>query len=84
MCIRICHVLTYVLKMALSHSVHAGTIRSAIGKILRQCLLSIIFTNKLSFSSCYVLDDRDCKLLANRTTELVPSVLCCGCKSSCE
>ena len=71
--------------MASGHSVHAGTSRSAIGKIYRYgSLLSIIFTNKLSFSSCYALDDQNCKLLANRTTELVPSVLCCGCKSRCK
>ena len=78
----------HILKMASSRSVCAGTNRSAIGKIfvqVRQYLLSIIFTNKLSFLSCYVLDPyRNCKLLANRTTELVPSVLCCGCKSRCE
>ena len=74
--------------MASSCSVRAGTSRSAIGKIfvqVGQCLLSIIFTNKLSFSSCYVLDPyQNCKLLANCTTELFPSILYCGCNSRCE
>ena len=72
--------------MASSRSVHAGTSRSDIGKIYRygSVFYRSFLRNKLSFSSCYVLDDRNCKLLANRTTELVPSVLCCGCKSRCE
>ena len=52
--------------MALSCSVHAGTSRLAIGKIYRysSVFYRSFFTSKLSFSSCYVLDDRNCKLLA--------------------